>query len=55
MNKEKKVTLEFIFDEDELVEFVENHGTINDFIFGELCQNWNFGFLTQVLVEDNDT
>jgi len=40
------VTLEFSMSRGELEEFVEEHGDVNDWAFGEICQNQGFGLLT---------
>jgi len=43
-----KVVMEFEIDEDELDEFIEEHGDVYEWAFAEICQNWGFGFLTGV-------
>lgn len=40
------VTLEFTMPRKELEDFVEENGNVDDWAFGEICQNHDFGMLT---------
>lgn len=52
----KLVTLQFIFEDDELEEFRAdndiNRNELQEWVFGEMCQNQGFGFLTTCRVEE---
>ncbi len=53
----KKITLVFEFEQEDLVEFmedneIEDESGIEEWVFGEICQNQDFGFLTGFKVEE---
>ena len=43
-----RVILEFEIDEDDLDEFEKQNGNLYEWVFGEICQNQGFGFLTHI-------
>lgn len=45
------VTLQFLFEDDELP---VPEKELEDWVFGEICQNLDFGFLTTCRVDDVD-
>lgn len=53
----KQVTMVFEMDDEEYDEFLDREdvqGNLRDWVFGEICQNQDFGFLTSLKVEDID-
>ena len=51
----KRVTMVFELDQDEYDEFLEREevaGDLREWAFAEICQNQDFGFLTNLKVED---
>ncbi len=48
----KTVTLTFSFEDEDLDKFIEENGNIEDWAFGEICQNQDFGFLIGCRVDD---
>lgn len=53
----KKITMVFEFEDEDLGEFMEENEIddtqgIQEWVFGEICQNQNFGFLTGFSIED---
>ena len=52
----KRVTIVLDFTDEDYKEFVEEtcHGQLYEWIFAELCQNQDMGFLTRLHVEEID-
>ncbi len=52
----KIITLRFEIEDDEYNELMEHEfvqGDLSSFVFAELCQNYNFGFLIECSVVEN--
>lgn len=50
----KIVALQFRFEDDELEDFVKENGDIDDWVFGEMCQNQGFGFLVGCSIHNEE-
>lgn len=48
----KIITIQLEIEDDELQEFINNYGDLQDFVFGELCQNYGLGFLFALSIND---
>jgi hypothetical protein len=47
----KQVTVTFSIEDEDLEQFIEENGELDAWLFGIICQNYDFGFLTGVSVE----
>jgi hypothetical protein len=53
----KIITMQFELTDEEYGEFLDQeevNGNLREWVFGEICQNQGFGFLTSLTVEDSE-